>query len=87
MSKENKQQNTEAMQYNTVLAAVIAFGFTHIGDNIYSHPKYNTRLVKIDDNYFHMQFKMKNGEWVSTFSAKHVHTLKSRLNTFCDACL
>ena len=71
--------------YDTVLAAVIDFGFTHIGNDIYTHPIYKTRLVKIDDNYFHMQFRMKNGEWVSTFSLRHVHTLKSRLNTFCDA--
>lgn len=83
----NNNPQNEAMQYDTVLAAVIAFGFTHVGDDIYTHPTYKTRLVKMNENYFHMQFRMKSGEWVSTFSAKHVHTLKSRLNTYCDACL
>ena len=89
MKKETKQQNSTDTQmgYDTVLAAVIDFGFYKAADGGYIHDQYKTRLLEKQDGTFNMQFKIKDGTWCTTFTAYDVHGLKRTLNTFCDACL
>lgn len=83
----NLSKSTEGNNVNTLLVAVISFGFYEDGNGGYIHDIYKTRLLKRYDGTFNMQFKTNDDEWCTTFTAYDVDGLKRKLNTFCDACL
>ena len=85
--QNNQKSDAPPMGYDTLLAAVISFGFYEDENGGYVHDVYQTKLLKRDDDTFNMQFKMQDGEWCTTFTVYDVSGLKRKLTTFCDAVL